>query len=126
MKKNLPIIIGISLPIIVVLVIFAFATLPSINLKPDYDFIFSLANHNTYDKKMNSLDLYLDNCNKFLKSGGHILFESHHPNYEKISIFEEMINLFLNKFSYIKILDNFLVNKEIMDKGRKFVLLRKP
>lgn len=91
----------------------------------NYDFILSLANHNTYDKKVNNLDLYLDNCNKYLKSDGHILFESHHPNYEEISIFDEMINLFLNKFSYNKIFENFLVNKEIMDRGRKFVLLRK-
>lgn len=41
MKKNLPIIIGISLPIIVVIVILIFASLPNMSIKPEHDFIFS-------------------------------------------------------------------------------------
>lgn len=42
MKKNLPIIIGIILPILVVLIIFISVSLSKVDINPEHDFIFSV------------------------------------------------------------------------------------
>lgn len=44
MKKNLPIIIGITLPILVVLTIFILVSLSKVDINPEHDFIFSVRN----------------------------------------------------------------------------------
>lgn len=41
MKKNIPIIVGISLPIVMIIVIFLMTVIPSSSIKPKHDFVFS-------------------------------------------------------------------------------------
>lgn len=49
MNKNLPLIIGLALPIIFIIVISAFLFIPSANLHPAYNFIYTNDNYGYYN-----------------------------------------------------------------------------
>lgn len=49
-----------------------------------FDVILSFANHSTFDgKTKQSIDDYFARCFEFCSDDGRMIFESHHPNYEK-------------------------------------------
>jgi len=48
-----------------------------------YDVVLSLANHSTYDgNTRQSIEQYFQRCQRLLKPGGTLVFESHPPEYE--------------------------------------------
>ena len=90
-----------------------------------FDVIFSLANHSTYDEGIKSTEKYLSKCNYLLEEDGHLLIESHHPGYEKISDFDKIINRFVKEYNYTIIKKSILKTGFFYDDGRKFYILRK-
>jgi hypothetical protein len=50
MKKNPALIVGIALPIVFILVLVAVILIPSLSIKPKYDFLYSLSNYNSYNE----------------------------------------------------------------------------
>jgi|TARA_B100001964_G_scaffold157053_1_gene172493 ubiquinone/menaquinone biosynthesis C-methylase UbiE len=91
----------------------------------NFNFIFSLANHSTFDKGIVSTDIFFEKCNRLLRSGGHFLVEGHHPKYEKIETFDSLISNFINRYGYEIKNEKFLKTGNLYDDGRKFFLLRK-
>jgi hypothetical protein len=49
MKKNLPILVGIALPIIMVLIIAALTVIPTFKIQPEHDFIFATGTNDYYN-----------------------------------------------------------------------------
>lgn len=95
------------------------------NFTKNYDVVFSFANHSTYDGGIKNTQEYLKKCNLLLKNGGYFLIESHHPNYEKIEIFSQIISEFLEKYKYTVIKSDYLYTGNFYDDGRKFYILKK-
>ena len=72
-----------------------------------------------------STEKYLSKCNYLLEEDGHLLIESHHPGYEKISDFDKIINRFVKEYNYTIIKKSILKTGFFYDDGRKFFILRK-
>tara|TARA_B110000967_G_scaffold162697_1_gene169321 strand:- start:8241 stop:8972 length:732 start_codon:yes stop_codon:yes gene_type:complete len=91
----------------------------------EYDLILSLANHSTFDKGIQDTNSYFDKCYKLLKKNGKILIEGHHPNYERVEEFNEIIKKLIKKFDYKKENEGIIYANNFYDNKRKFFLLKK-
>jgi hypothetical protein len=88
-----------------------------------YNVILSLANHTTFDGGISDSEVYFNKIESLLLIGGILILESHHPKYEDISKFKEIVNTLKNKFIIINSgkynFNNFY------DDGRVFYILKK-
>ena len=89
-----------------------------------FDFIFSCANHSTYDKGINSLK-YFDHVNSLLDKDGYLFLESHHPKYENHQKFVKIAQELIVKFDFQAIFEGILKTGKDYDDGRSFYLLKK-
>lgn len=89
-----------------------------------YNFIFSCANHSTYDKGINS-QKYFDHVNSLLDKGGYFFLESHHPKYENPKNFVKIVQEIIVKFDFQIVLEDKLKTGKVYDDGRSFYLLKK-
>ncbi len=90
-----------------------------------FDLILSLANHTTFDKGIESSEVYFNKVFNLLENDGIILIESHHPKYEKKEDFEKMIVNLVEKFKLNIINEKKLITGSYYDDGRNFYFLKK-
>ncbi len=60
----------------------------------------SLANHYTYDKGIKYTDIYFQKILNILDKQGILIIESHHPQYENLGKFQNIIDQLLKKKFY--------------------------
>ena len=83
----------------------------------------SFANHSTYDHNTKqSVDEYFKKCYKYVKDGGILLFESHHPNYETPERLENVLEVLKRYFDVERICK--LTRGSSGDHGRIFAIGR--
>lgn len=94
-----------------------------INHEQKYDIVLSLANHSTFDNGINETDRYFKKVYALIKKNGILIFESHHPQYESLDIFDKYLKELLK---YYKLIEQGVYNtKNFYDNKRKFVILKK-
>jgi hypothetical protein len=92
------------------------------NSDKKFDVILSFANHSTFDGKTEqTVEQYFIRCSHFCVDNGIMIFESHHPNYEK------------NLDEVMCIIDKYFIEQErkkitlgnFYDVGRTIVIYKK-
>ncbi|MBT7623023.1 MAG: methyltransferase domain-containing protein [Flavobacteriaceae bacterium] len=90
-----------------------------------FDIILSLANHSTFDKGIVDTEKYFSRCFELLNKKGHLIIESHHPNYENTTDFLELIAFIITKYKF-KLIEKKLINStHFYDNKRMIVKLMK-
>ena len=89
-----------------------------------YDVVLSFANHSTYDHNTKqSVEDYFKKCHKYVKDGGVLLFESHHPSYETPERLEKVLAILKRYFDVERICK--LTRGSSGDRGRTFAICSK-
>lgn len=89
-----------------------------------YDVVLSFANHSTYDHNTKqSVEDYFKKCHKYIKDGGILLFESHHPSYETPERLEQVLEVMNRYFDVERICK--LTRGSSGDRGRTFAICSK-
>ena len=88
-----------------------------------FDVIFSLANHDTYDKGITLTENYFNKIDNLLNLNGILVLEGHHPQIESDEKFIELINLLNKKFEIVR--RGKYKSNNFFDNGRNFVILKK-
>ncbi len=88
------------------------------------DVLLSLANHTTYDgNTKHTVGEYLKKCSSLIKSGGMLIFESHHPGYETADHLQGTKDLISGLFTVIE--SRVLDKGTFADRGRTFIIAEK-
>jgi len=74
-KNNLPLIFGISIPILMVIFVTASIYIPQMFVKPQYDFLYLIGNNNCYNEGRNS-QVYAVVSNRLIKYTPDTIFQN--------------------------------------------------
>lgn len=92
--------------------------------KEPADIVLSFANHSTFDGNTEqTVKMYIEKCHTILRTGGLLLFESHHPTYESKEALEETYKIIQKMFSIKE--RRILQSKNFFDNGRTFIVAQK-
>ena len=88
-----------------------------------FDVILSLANHSTFDKGINNVDLYFKKLNSLLNQNGILILESHNPLYEKHKSFMEIVEKLKENYAIIN--EGIYEFGNFYDQNRIYFILKK-